>query len=489
MVDPQTTQDFSDVLNDSIGLEQNSGPCRIKSSGSAIPSPGDTSKDVRQASTATNQASSVERFRGRSEITDSITTPEQFLTSFPTESLLGDKVKTPTTSNTCQTIGTLGSKLLNDTERLGREPSSDLNDVIRSGSPGFAGITSALATVANQSTATLNIPKISASPSTGDHDQISTGCVRSEPSAKNAADQILNTQVMRGDQADDAYAATSNVETTAFSVVLTPIMAAGKNISQPEARKGHASVAPSDKEWPARTGIQEIKPEPTDARFSSHFESDESDLGPSFDGSFRSDVSGHNASSPGVSQNYPTLRKAEISSQPDSGMNTAKLPRQDAIGAATGTVTQDNSALISNSPMSSSKLIQSMESHEMHVPNAPKTDLTVRIEGDAGQSVNVRVAERAGQIQVLVRANDPATAALLRREIPALQTGLERIGWHADPISNAIQQGDRARQGDGQADIHNQDAERNSPSDSRQDPGRPRSSAADQWLELMHRDN
>jgi hypothetical protein len=81
------------------------------------------------------------------------------------------------------------------------------------------------------------------------------------------------------------------------------------------------------------------------------------------------------------------------------------------------------------------------------------------------------------------------TAAMLRREIPALQTGLERIGWHANPLAHAIQPPNEARSSDDQTHSHHQNAEEKSHNDPQQQQQRPRSSAADQWLELMHREN
>ena len=130
-----------------------------------------------------------------------------------------------------------------------------------------------------------------------------------------------------------------------------------------------------------------------------------------------------------------------------------------------------------------------MESNEMTVPSAPKTDLSVRIQGESGQIVNVRIAERAGQVQVLVRASDPATAAMLRRDLPTMRTSLEQIGWHLGSLSNFPDQIGGAHHNDAQShaqgEHHGQDQ---TPEQWQQEQNRRRPGPGDQWLELMSRE-
>jgi hypothetical protein len=61
-----------------------------------------------------------------------------------------------------------------------------------------------------------------------------------------------------------------------------------------------------------------------------------------------------------------------------------------------------------------------------------KTDLNVRIQGQSGENINVRISERAGDIQISVRSSDQTTASTLRHELPSIQAGLERAGWHLE---------------------------------------------------------
>jgi hypothetical protein len=61
-----------------------------------------------------------------------------------------------------------------------------------------------------------------------------------------------------------------------------------------------------------------------------------------------------------------------------------------------------------------------------------KTDFNVRLAGEEGDSVNIRVYERAGEVQLSVRSSDPAVASHLRHELPAIHATLENAGWQLD---------------------------------------------------------
>jgi hypothetical protein len=61
-----------------------------------------------------------------------------------------------------------------------------------------------------------------------------------------------------------------------------------------------------------------------------------------------------------------------------------------------------------------------------------KTDFNVRLTGEAGDSVNIRVYEKAGEVQLSVRSSDPAVANHLRHELPGIHATLENAGWRLD---------------------------------------------------------
>lgn len=68
-------------------------------------------------------------------------------------------------------------------------------------------------------------------------------------------------------------------------------------------------------------------------------------------------------------------------------------------------------------------------------PASPARDIRLQVNGE--QRVDVRLTERAGEVQVAVRTQDPRLAGALRDELPALSARLEQSGfraeaWHPD---------------------------------------------------------
>jgi hypothetical protein len=87
---------------------------------------------------------------------------------------------------------------------------------------------------------------------------------------------------------------------------------------------------------------------------------------------------------------------------------------------------------------------------DQQMPNGPttKTDLTMRLQGQSGENINVRVFERGGEIQVAVRSSDPAVTNMIRHELPGLQGNLEHAGWQMGNVNTSGQsQQDRESEG------------------------------------------
>jgi hypothetical protein len=66
------------------------------------------------------------------------------------------------------------------------------------------------------------------------------------------------------------------------------------------------------------------------------------------------------------------------------------------------------------------------------LPTPSIQDISLRIAQPQASSVDLRVTERAGEIQVFVRTPDPALQTSLRQDLNALTTSLERAGYRAD---------------------------------------------------------
>lgn len=162
---------------------------------------------------------------------------------------------------------------------------------------------------------------------------------------------------------------------------------------------------------------------------------------------------------------------------------------QPLVASGLAVAATDKSVLASPAKLSSNSPIMPMENHAVPVQASPKTDLSVSMVGQSGETVNVRVSEKAGEIQIAVRASDSATAMQIRHELPAMQTGLERIGWHSETTSallhsNAQQSDSRS---DSEAGGRNQQSWRNN-SDGQPRQDRRRTPGQGQWWALSGQD-
>jgi hypothetical protein len=113
-----------------------------------------------------------------------------------------------------------------------------------------------------------------------------------------------------------------------------------------------------------------------------------------------------------------------------------------------------------------------------------KTDLTMRIQGQSGENINVRISERAGDIQISVRSSDQSTASVLKHELPSIEAGLERAGWRVE--NGGMSQSGQEQQEPGR-DSQNPDRNRdqNAQSSQWQDRNqRRKDSSPDYWFEM-----
>lgn len=62
-------------------------------------------------------------------------------------------------------------------------------------------------------------------------------------------------------------------------------------------------------------------------------------------------------------------------------------------------------------------------------------EVVVKIQGQSGETISVRLVDQGGQVQVGVRSTDPSTAASLRQDLSSLASNLERSGWKTETTS------------------------------------------------------
>jgi hypothetical protein len=144
--------------------------------------------------------------------------------------------------------------------------------------------------------------------------------------------------------------------------------------------------------------------------------------------------------------------------------------------AKTGVPLESNPA---NPPMTT-------QSNEPASNLLPVRSLNLRVEGQSGETVNVRLTDRAGQVQVSVSSSDTRTAASLQQDLAALSGNLEKVGWKAEQPSPASP----PKNSDGSANQQSrQQSQRQGPGEDEQQSGRRRPSLMEQWAELASQQN
>lgn len=118
--------------------------------------------------------------------------------------------------------------------------------------------------------------------------------------------------------------------------------------------------------------------------------------------------------------------KGAMDNSPEAGM------LKDAITPpATSIRAPERIANEGSAPLGSTRTGEMVEVAQSSAAS-PAKEMVVRIQGDGGEVVNVRVLDQGGQVQVAVRSSDPVTAAQLRQDLSSLTSSLDRIGWKAD---------------------------------------------------------
>jgi Flagellar hook-length control protein FliK len=114
-----------------------------------------------------------------------------------------------------------------------------------------------------------------------------------------------------------------------------------------------------------------------------------------------------------------------------------------------------------------------------------KTDMNLKVQGQSGENVTVRLSERSGNVQVTVRSADPGTTTMLRHELPSIQAGLERAGLQMQSItshhSSSSEPGHESNAQSGGQERKNQ----NTGSEPQEKHDKRNTSQQDQWLDLM----
>jgi hypothetical protein len=118
----------------------------------------------------------------------------------------------------------------------------------------------------------------------------------------------------------------------------------------------------------------------------------------------------------------------------------------------------------------------------------PAKEVVVRLEGQSGESISVRLVDQGGQVQVAVRSSDPATATQLRQDLSSLTSNLDRAGWKPEILASAPVSTESVRETSQSSRNDGQNSQSQAAPDwNQQDSSRRRNTVSDLWDEILTR--
>ena len=306
-----------------------------------------------------------------------------------------------------------------------------------------------------------------------------------------ASSRFLQDSVLRA--SSDAVTAPSEPDRPAFELTLTeasqPRAGTGLFDANPD-RSSAASVPPSSSTTPVAAPAPHQAADPTS-----------DDSGRQYQSGGQPEGTGQHAD--------PPAADAQPSPDPTTGLSkrttldTAPSNNAKPIGNSTGpsdgpAVSLTAAATLGGGGSSSapSKVSSQPESNSPNPPMIPQGNepaanqlpvrsMNLRVEGNSGETVNVRLTDRAGEVQITVHSSDDRTAASLRQDLSTLSSSLDKAGWKTDVSTPASPSRNSEQSPDQQSRQQNQ---RQSADDGQQS-GRRRPSLIEQWAALANQEN
>jgi len=309
---------------------------------------------------------------------------------------------------------------------------------------------------------------------------------------------IPNTSVAAAPDASSAPAA--NKETEAFSMLLTPKTAPApqQNVSQAATQKttqdDPAAPAPKNDVSAANQAVA-----PTKAALNAAPVADENTTVPAISAGKAASLSATNSASITPSSLEQGSGAAARNTKADdedkeqqvastAGANDAAGNKQDfgGFGSAPDTFAKDAKVTGNAAPSAPAATHAPEMQDNTAVATGSAKEVAIRLEGQSGQTINVKLVDQGGQVQVSVRSNDPAAATALRGDLSSLASNLDKAGWKPDITQaaggNSLEPVSQTRQ----PDRNNQDSQGNRQPDwQQQDTPRKRQSVSDLWDELL----
>lgn len=196
------------------------------------------------------------------------------------------------------------------------------------------------------------------------------------------------------------------------------------------------------------------------------------------------------------SQDSPSSTPARGKSQPASDTNSPAPAGSDLAKSVTVT----NTAAVPNpagapvkaaqpSQVPATVQVLNAQNQLQNQAQAPAAkEVVVRLEGQSGEAISVRLVDQGGQVQVAVRSSDPTTANLLRQDLSSLTNNLDRAGWKPEilgstPVASFVREASQGSGHDGQ----NPQGQGHAALDWSQQDSSRKKSVADLWDEILTR--
>lgn len=187
----------------------------------------------------------------------------------------------------------------------------------------------------------------------------------------------------------------------------------------------------------------------------------------------------------------PQRGKAEPASDSNSATVSGLSDIAKPVIAATNVIPNATGAPVKAAePVSGTPVPAQILNAQNQTPAAAAKEVVVRLQGQSGEAISVRLVDQGGQVQVAVRSSDPATANLLRQDLSSLTNNLDRAGWKPEVLSSTpaaasfVRETSQGSPNDGQ---NSQGQGQGTLDWNQQDSSRRRSTVADLWDEILTR--
>jgi hypothetical protein len=128
-----------------------------------------------------------------------------------------------------------------------------------------------------------------------------------------------------------------------------------------------------------------------------------------------------------------SMKAAETAVKPAARPAPGASSFEPIHGVAGETMTPAKTAsTMPNRPTSAAAAAEDITPTRPEVPAAPMKDISVRIQSEQGENVDVRILHRAGDVQIAVKSASGETTQGLRHGLSELSDRLNASGYHAD---------------------------------------------------------